>query len=83
MGQPESSSLAFGVGHELTRDASPPVLRMDGEPADMEAAVFIVPEHGADDCRAVLDDGAAATTEMLGNRGGGLVQGAGRRRCGS
>src|SRR5262245_25965937 len=52
---------------------------MHGEPADVEAALLLVPEHRARDHAAVIDDGAPTVSEVRTNRVRCLLQGAGRR----
>src|SRR5215470_7121837 len=75
-GQPAPSSLSLRALHEGGRDAQPAMLGMDGEAADVEATLFFVPEHGADDRPGVFDDRAPAMAEVFGDGVGGLLQGA-------
>src|SRR5262249_61455554 len=73
-----AAGLAFGFVHERARDAAPAMVGMHGEPADVEAAFLLVPEHGAHDDAAVVDDGTSALSEVRVDRVRRLLQGAGR-----
>src|SRR5439155_5283296 len=74
-GKPAPSSLAFGFVDERSRDTLPPVLRIDGEPADVERAVFFHPQDDADHCPAAFQDCSAAAGQVIGDRARCLVQG--------
>src|SRR5215472_3315775 len=73
-----AAGLALGFVYERARDAAPAMVGMHGEPADVEAAFLLVPEHDAHDDAAVVDNGASALSEVRADCVCRLLQGAGR-----
>src|SRR5262249_57544328 len=70
--------FAVRLVHERGGDGGAAMVGMDGAPADVEAAFLLVPEHGAYDDAAVVDDGATALSKVRADRVRRLLQGAGR-----
>jgi hypothetical protein len=54
------------------------MIGVDGESANVETALLLVPEHSADEHPALFDDGSAAQPQMLDDRRRDLFQGTGR-----
>src|SRR5262249_47811415 len=77
-GGPRLGSCVSGRAVAPPGWAGGPGRRAVEEPADVEAAFLLVPEHGAHDDAAVVDDGASALFEVRVDRVRRLVRGAGR-----
>jgi hypothetical protein len=79
----QSSPPRFGFdrGDQGARDAASSPVRPDGKAAEIQAAVFLGPQHDSDEAARHLDAGASAFSNCSGNRLVRLAE-RGRRRIG-